>query len=217
MSRARPPKPALAPARAPVRKVRLETERFLLRTLTPEDANEKWIAWAADIDVVEPLNVPVRKMTMEDVRAHFRTYDQERQLLIGIFTRQGGDFPPNIFIGVYILAFNHQHRTVTFNVMIGDKEYWGQRVVLETRAALLDFVFDVVRIEKAIGAPMCRNFPAVFNYKAQGWTLEGTLRAHARSAHRPGERLDEYSFGMLPDQWRALKAARAAAGKGALS
>ena len=36
---------------------------------------------------------------------------------------------------------NPRHRTASLNVIIGDKSFWGRKVVLETRAALLDHLF----------------------------------------------------------------------------
>jgi len=55
--------------------------------------------------------------------------------------------------------------------------------------------------------PLSRNFPAVFNYKAQGWRHEGTLRGHRRSIV-DGTRLDQYQFGLLRDEWRQLRRKR---------
>ena len=38
--------------------VRLETERFELRSMWPVDASERWLAWARDPEVMGPLNSP---------------------------------------------------------------------------------------------------------------------------------------------------------------
>jgi RimJ/RimL family protein N-acetyltransferase len=89
-------------------------------------------------------------------------------------------------------------------VLIGDKAYWGQRTVLETRSALLDRLFRRMEIEKAVGMPMARNFPAIFNYRAQGWELEGVLKEHRVGAHRKG-RLDQLQFGMTKAAWVARR------------
>jgi ribosomal-protein-alanine N-acetyltransferase len=81
-------------------------------------------------------------------------------------------------------------------------------VVNEVRAALLDEFFERRGTEKASGTPLARNFPAVFNYKAQGWRLEGVLKGQCKSVV-DGSRLDQYQFGMLRDEWRARKGAAA--------
>ena len=101
-----------------------------------------------------------------------------------------------------MVTVDRQHRTANFNVLIGEKDYWGQKVINETRAALLDFLFTQRGVEKAYGRPLARNFPAVFNYQAQGWRLEGVLRGQAKSVV-DGSRLDQYHFGMLATEWLA--------------
>ena len=184
----------------PIKRVRLRSPRFLLRTVTGADASEGWCDWFSDPDVMEPLNLPTRPMTLADLRQFIAGHDQERRLLIGIFEAE-----TLAQIGAYMIEIDHAHRTATLNVLIGDKAWWGKKVINETRAALLDFLFDVVKVEKAIGMPVTRNFPAVFNYKAQGWRLEGTLMAHARALHAPGPRLDQYVFALSPADWRARR------------
>ena len=47
------------------RPVHLQTERFLLRNLAANDASERYLAWAADSDVMGPLNVkPIRMVSI---------------------------------------------------------------------------------------------------------------------------------------------------------
>ncbi|MFT3808579.1 MAG: GNAT family protein [Micropepsaceae bacterium] len=179
--------------------VRIETERFLLRTLMPPDASERWASWLDDMEVMGPVNTPLRKLSRADLIGYVRRFDNITRLLIGIFDRQAS----NLHIGLYQIDLHPVHRTAKFNVIIGDKDYWGRKVVLDTRAALLDYLFRN-GTEKAIGAPLARNFPAVFNYKAQGWRLEGIFKGHVRHMSSTA-RLDQYEFGLLKDEWLAMK------------
>jgi RimJ/RimL family protein N-acetyltransferase len=179
-----------------------------VRSAVAEDATNGWRAWYADPEVMTPLNLPTRAVSLEGLKAQIDEYDQETRLLLAIYPL-GAERP----IGVYMVELDHAHRTAALNVLIGDKNWWGKKAVNETRAALLDFLFDVIGTEKALGMPVTRNFPAVFNYKAQGWRLEGTLKAHARRLYGSGARLDQYLFAMRPDEWRARRAAEAEHGR----
>jgi RimJ/RimL family protein N-acetyltransferase len=181
--------------------INLTTPRFLVRTVRPEDAHEEWVRWTQDLDIVDPLNTRMPGFDVVKLQAYIRSFDQLRKLLTGVY-----DKDTKKQIGFYMNELNWQHATVGFNVAIGDKAYWGKRAVLETRAALLDFYFEKLGFEKAIGMPLARNFPAVFNYKAQGWRLEGVLMGQCKDV-KGGLRLDQYQFGMLREDWRALKAA----------
>ncbi len=188
---------SVQPAAKPVR---LETRRFIVRTLTPLDANPRWIAWAADKEVMDPLNVAVRAWSTPELQRYIAGFDQVAHLLVGVYDKKGGNQ-----IGFYMIDVDPQHRLATFNVVIGDRAFWGEKVVNETRAALLDYVFTRRGVDKAVGHPLARNFPAIFNYRAQGWRLEGILKAH-RAAFDGSGRLDQYSFALSKDEWRALRA-----------
>jgi RimJ/RimL family protein N-acetyltransferase len=49
----------------------------------------------------------------------------------------------------------------------GSKSWWGKGVVNETREALLDEFFNNRGIEKVVGMPFARNFPAVLCAKRE--------------------------------------------------
>ncbi len=152
-----------------------------------------------------PLNMPVRRSTRENLLKYIGGTDNARVYLIGIFAKAMG-----LHVGFYQIDVTPMHRTAGFNVVIGDKQYWGKNAVNETRAALLTEFFERRGLEKAWGQPLARNFPMIFNYKQQGWRLEGILRGQCLSVV-DGSRLDQYQFGMLRDEWRARQNAGATA------
>ena len=184
------------------RPVFLKTRRFELRSLKPSDASERWMNWLKDPEVMGPLNVPIRTWPSQELKAHIASADNNQRYLIGIF-----DLASKVQIGFFMVDVELFHRRANFNVVIGEKSWWGKDVINETRAALLDEFFDNRGIEKAAGMPLARNFPAVFSYKAQGWRHEGTLRGQSVSASG-GPRLDQYQFGLSRDEWHKLKRER---------
>jgi len=181
------------------RPVALRTRRFALRSLKPNDASERWINWLKDPEVMGPLNAPIRSWSIDQLKSYIAGADNHRQYLIGIF-----ELASNVQIGFFRLEVEPFHRRVVFNVVIGEKSWWGKGVINETREALLDEFFNYRGIEKVAGMPFVRNFPAVFNYKAQGWHHEGTMRGHCISTSG-GPRLDQYQFGLTKDDWLAFK------------
>lgn len=181
--------------------VHLTTERFVLRRLTASDISDRWGGWSDDKEIVTPLNIAQRRMTKDDLRRYVARFDNENNYLIGVFTKA-----MMLHIGFFVIDVNRVHATASFNLVIGDKTYWGKCVVNEARAALLDEFFDNRGIEKAYGTPLARNHPAVFNYKAQGWKLEGVHVGQCRSI-TDGSRLDQYHFGMSRTAWRQGKEA----------
>ena len=183
------------------RPVLLRTKRFELRSLTPNDASERWINWLKDPEVMGPLNAPVRAWSPDQLKAHIGSADNYRRYVVGIFVRQ-------VQIGFFQIEVDPFNRRALFNVVIGEKSWWGKGVINETREALLDEFFNNRGIEKVAGMPFARNFPAVFNYKAQGWHHEGTFRGHCISTSG-GPRLDQYQFGLTKDEWLQRRNERA--------
>jgi RimJ/RimL family protein N-acetyltransferase len=179
--------------------VHLKTERFELRSLKPADASDRWIGWARDSEVMGPLNSPTRQLSRQELASYIAQADNFTRFLIGIFESGGG---PQI--GFFMIEVDPFHHLATFNVTVGDKTWWGKGVVNEARAALLDYFFEQRGIQKAAGHPLARNFAAVFNYKAQGWRHEGTLRGH-RTSVADKSRLDQYVFGLTRAEWRAAR------------
>jgi [ribosomal protein S5]-alanine N-acetyltransferase len=188
----------MAPAKG--RPVLLKTDRFELRSVTPADASDRWLGWVKDPAIMGPLNLPVRAMRREELAAYIASIDNNMRFLVGIFDKAGG-----MQIGFFMIDIEIMHRYAIFNVAIGDKDWWGKGVVNEARAALLDHFFEARGIEKAVGLPLARNFPALFNYKAQGWRHEGTLHGQCLSL-TDGSRLDQYQFGLLRKEWRKPRA-----------
>ncbi len=177
----------------------LKTERFRLRSLAPSDASAKWTTWIGDAEAMQPLHMPARTSSVEEIAEHIRQFDNDIRLLIGIFA---GDSDEHI--GFYMIEVDRQHALAAFHVFIGDRNWWGKGVVNETRAALLDHFFDARGIEKAIGQPLERNFAAILNYKKQGWHLEGIHQKHRRSVLTQ-KRIDQYTFGLQKDVWKTLR------------
>ncbi len=176
--------------------INLSTARFILRSLTPADASDRWCEWSADPQIMEPLNVATRRLTKDELRRYIARFDNDNSYLIGVFTKAMSQH-----IGFYAVEVSKAHATGNFNLVIGDKHHWGKGVVNEVRAALLDEFFENRGVEKAYGVPLARNFPAVFNYKSQGWKLEGVLHGQCKSI-ADGSRLDQYHFGMQRSEWR---------------
>lgn len=184
--------------------VRLETARYHLRSLSPDDVDDRYIGWLGDPEVMQTLNAPPRQLNRADIQRYVARFNNKTSFHIGVFDKASGRK-----IGIYSIYVDLGNGLAETNVAIGERDFWGRKAVLETRAALLDFLFDVVGVFKVWGRPFARNFPAVFNYKAQGFALEGVLRQHRRSVD--GGRLDQLMFGLLRDEWHARRSKGAAA------
>lgn len=173
----------------------LETDNFILRSMAAADVDERFVGWFADPTVMEHVALPMN-LSGEHLRRFAAGFDNRSTFLLRIHAR-----PNDLPVGYYrVWCYVHYGYAKTA-VVIGERDYWGRRTVLETRARLLDFLFDDLRLHKVTGAVYTRNMAAVFNYKVQGFRCEGILREQERS--RDGRWLDVYLFGLLQREWKA--------------
>lgn len=183
---------------SPGQPVALTTARFRLRSLTKDDATERFRSWFQDPEVQRHLNSTPMSSTQQSLGLHIEAFDNRATFLLGIFD---GD----VHIGIYPTYCDPLNGSAETLVMIGDRSYWGKGVVLETRAALLDFLFDRVGMEKVWGRPLARDFAGIHNFLALGFRCEGILRNQLRSP--TGLRIDQYFFGLDRRDWRARRRA----------
>lgn len=173
--------------------LRLATERFYLRPLLPEDTIERYVGWLNDPEVNRFLEVRHTPQDLDSVRAFISSHDNETRFLFGIFR---GDNDRHI--GNFRLQLTPAHHIATLGVVIGERDHWGQAVVLETRARLLDFIFAELPVEKVCGGCYQTNIHAIFNYQRQGWITDGVRARHLIDGER---RVDLVNFAMFKEDW----------------
>lgn len=198
------PQPQKRPPGPPIR---LETANYIVRSMQHSDVNEDYRDWTHDEEIMAGVNSSPTTMTLEDMHKYVDRFDNRNSFHFGIFDKHAN----NRLVGFYVIYRDRRHNLAQTNVVIGDKDYWGKQVVLETRSAVIDFLFDVVKVGKIWGNPMVRNVRSVFNYKAQGFVAEGVLRLHRIDPQ--GNRVDQVMFGLLPEDWAKQKQALAKGGK----
>ena len=142
--------------------VELQTNNFTLRSLNLSDATERYVGWLNDPEVNRYLEVRHNKNTRDSVKGFISSHDNKSSFLFGVFDKKSGDH-----VGNYSARCDLMHLTATLGVMLGDKSYWGRRTILETRARILDFLFEDVGLIKVHGACYSSNLPAIYNYKKQ--------------------------------------------------
>lgn len=173
--------------------MQLETKDFILRPLVVADATERYLGWLRDLDVSRTLFSDGASQTLDSLRRYIESHDNVSRYLFGIFTQDG------MHIGNHTLRAIPQHKRAAIGVMIGDKDYWGKGVPLQTRARLIDFAFDDLGLDKLEAGCVSINTPAIYNFKRQGWKHEGTRKAHMIIGDRS---VDLVLFGLQRENWR---------------
>src|SRR5689334_8844871 len=98
--------------------VQVDCGKYVLRTLTKDDASDRWAAWMSDPKNVRLLNSAPKAMTRDDIVAYIEKFDQISHLLIGIFEKQSG-----VHIGFFRLDIDHRLNRCLMFLMIGERKY----------------------------------------------------------------------------------------------
>lgn len=173
--------------------IRLETERFVLKSLTRRELARISYPWTNDPAVMEPLELQAGVWTPRSWEKQLIKSNNRDKFSFGIEERRSGTM-----IG-YETAQLSRTNVALLGVAIGDRDWWGKGVVVESRTAVLDFLFGVRECVRAWGIVYARNFPSISNYLMLGFQHEGTLRGQQLLPN--AERGDAMVFGILREEW----------------
>jgi len=180
--------------------IALDTETYRLRTLTPEDASEKWANWFSDTHVAHMINAPRKRWDRDTIVKYIKQYDQKSGVLLGIFVRES-----QALIGIVTLTINHATRQALINVLIGDADFRNKGVYSDIRIPLYDYIFDKLRLKMLLASALARNHIIIDMMRKVGWKLDQTLPGHVKS-NSDGTMLDLCLFSLTRAQYRAWRA-----------
>jgi len=178
-----------------------QTERFIIRSLTPKDAGPVYTSWWNDPEIQKGFNFKPRGWNQQQAAQHIAKFDNNKKFHLGIFDKQ-----TRKIIGFFAIFPNYVSKVALTNICLGDKSWWGKGVTTEVRAHVLPFIFNVLGMEKVQGEVHGRNLPSIYNYKAMGFTPEAVVREHLISNVGEG-RIDAYHFGLLKEEWQEMRKA----------
>ena len=173
----------------------LKTRRFYFRTLKESDASKTYLSWLHDPEISKMLLTDTASYTILDLKNFILEHDNKTKFLFGIFSKDGS------LIGTHSLKFFPDERYAGFGVMIGDREYWGESVPLETRECVLRWAFKVLKCERVIGMCLSINRASIFNYKIQGWRRDYVEKKYCLI---DGDEVDMIHFSLTSDDFTKL-------------
>lgn len=158
---------------------RLETDRLILRKFVIEDAEAMYKNWASDEEVTKyltwsaHLNVDISRSVIMD---WVDSYSDENYLW-AIVPKDNGDEP----IGsISVVDMKEEVSMVHIGYCLG-KAWWHKGFMSEALKAVMDFLFDVVDVQRIESRHDPRNPNSGRVMKKCGMKYEGTLRCSDRN------------------------------------
>ena len=181
------------------RKVRIDSEKYLIRTIEPDDASDRWASWMSDPEVTHMLNLRARTWKKADVLDYIKTFDQLSSLLLGIFEKQSGTH-----IGVFTVDINQVRSQFLVNLLIGEPEYRNKHVTSSIAMPFREYFFETLGLNMAVASVLAHNAPMIHYLKKNGWKLDRTVK-HGKKSNADGAMLDVCLFSLPLDAWRQWK------------
>ena len=158
---------------------KLETERLILRRFVIEDSAAMYNNWASDEEVTKYLTWPthssqeISKSTIED---WVNSYSDKSYYLWAIVLKDKGEPVGSISV----VHTNENVSKVEIGYCIG-KAWWHKGITSEALKAVMDFLFDVVDVNRIEARHDPRNPNSGKVMKKCGMKYEGTLRSSDRN------------------------------------
>jgi RimJ/RimL family protein N-acetyltransferase len=190
------------PKRHPKRKVLLDCGDYILRTITTDDATERWAHWMDDPEAVKMLNAPRAATTKADLVDYIRGFDQRTRILIGIFEKQS-----RLLLGFLRNDVNFETGQFLVSMIIGEPEYRHSGVTNAVTVPFRDYFLETLGMNVMLATALSHNKPIIHYLYATGWTLDQTLPRHIKS-NSDDRMFDLCFFSQTREAWRAWKKAK---------
>jgi RimJ/RimL family protein N-acetyltransferase len=149
--------------------VQVDCGDYLLRTLRPEDASDRWADWMTQPKNLRLLNSPPKAMSRADVANYIGQFDQRSHLLIGIFEKRIG-----LNIGFFRVDIDARLKRCVAFLMIGEQKYRRWTVTDQLRVPFQDYIFDTLGMKTMSGTALTSNRAMVRYLLKSGWSLDKT-------------------------------------------
>lgn len=179
----------------------IDTPNLTMRTLTPDDASDRFAAWFSQTDVRNALNLPEQNKTKADIVTYIKGFDQRSNLLLGFFDKAN-----DLLVGFITVQIDWRIGRYLANTVVGEASYRSKGMMLEITLPFREYFFETLGLNVMTATALATNKPIIAYFAKTGWTLNQTLQAHTKS-HADGTMIDLHLYSITREAWRAWKAA----------
>jgi RimJ/RimL family protein N-acetyltransferase len=158
--------------------------------------------WANDFQVNSTVTPQLRPLTMESEEKWYdRAVTNEQLARFTIYVRDG--LRPIGITSLYDI--NHQNRTATFGILIGERDCWGSGYGTEATQLILDYAFTVLGLHNVMLSVRDYNARGIRAYERAGFKRVGVRREAVRFA---GRAFDEVLMDCVATEFKSPHLAR---------
>ena len=170
---------------------RIETDRLILRRFRLEDAEDMYANWASDPEVTRFLTWPTHSsvdVTKAILSDWIPRYEDGGYFNWAMEYKNTGKVIGNISVVKLIESIDAAEMGYCMS-----RVYWGQGLMPEALRAVMDYLFDVVGLNRVAACHDANNPKSGRVMEKAGMKLEGILRAAGKN-----------NLGICDDVWHAM-------------
>lgn len=167
-----------------------------LRPLERADLNERYLSWLNDPEVTRYMETGTFPSTAEDLENYYRGLMGSRNdVILAIAEKESGRHIGNVKLG----PIHWVHRSATFGILLGEKEFWGKGIGLEATRLTVEYGFYRLNLHRIDLGVFAEHEAAVRCYKKAGFKVEGRLR---ENLFQGGKYKDRLWMGLLRSEYK---------------
>ncbi len=178
-----------------------------IHSLTEKDVSNVYLSWMNDPEILRYISSRNKINSRENIKKYVAKFDNVSSFHLGIFVCDNSKHVGNISVHCDV-----NNKVASTGVLIGDKALWGSDIVVRSRFLILQFLFEKMDIFKVTGTPLATNLSAIFNYKKQGFVVEGIQKDHVMLSD--GTRTDVIHFAIFREAYDRLASGYSLANEG---
>jgi RimJ/RimL family protein N-acetyltransferase len=177
--------------------IRLHCGRFLVRTLRPEDATERWASWGSDPEAVETLNTS-SNLSKNDIADYIKRFDQRTHLLTGIFEKA-----TQTLVGIIRVDLDYRLNRALLNLLIGEPAYRNTGVSSQVLIPNMDYGFNTLALDTIVASVLLRHKTLIRFMLKTGWKMD--VRPRQIKSNSDATMLEVRTFTLSRQDWIAWK------------
>jgi [ribosomal protein S5]-alanine N-acetyltransferase len=153
--------------------VMISTDRFLLKSLIPDDVGERYLNWLTDQTINQNINTAKLNPSLDSLKQYVQERcEREDVLFLGIFEKNSG-----IHIGnIKYEPVDSENRFAVMGILIGEAIWHGKKVAAEVISASSKWLNSTRNIDEIILGVARGHEAAIRAYLAAGFKVEETNR-----------------------------------------
>ena len=183
----------------PKKDILIHCGAYLVRTVRPKDASDRWASWMSDPEAAHMLNSPVTKLTKDDIVHYIKHFDQRSRLLLGVFEKTS-----RLHLGITRLDIDYTSGEALLNILIGEKHYRNKGVASTIAIPCIDYFFKNPNLKAIKASVLARNKIVLHYMLAIGWKLDDGPVRQIRSTS-DGSLIGLHTLTLSREAWQSWR------------